>query len=184
MTNRQPSATATESSVAHRRTGAAIDMAAPHTAGRSRVFLSGSSSRSSVGRPAETGGDRDPQLVAVDDRPAQSACRCVGDSQLPLWSPGFVVPGEHTTVRADLADCLARALAEPQREHQAVAIGSSGARRAGVIQSNAICGSRSRCRRRIVELPGASRSGAVPDRGNKQMVRRRVVLSAVPMQPM
>jgi hypothetical protein len=46
--------------------------------------------------------------------------------------PGFVVPGDHTTVRADLADFLVRALAEPHWEHQAVAIGSPGAQRAGV----------------------------------------------------
>jgi putative NADH-flavin reductase len=36
--------------------------------------------------------------------------------------PGYVVPGEQTTVRADLADFLVRALVDPQWEHQAVAI--------------------------------------------------------------
>ena len=40
---------------------------------------------------------------------------------------GYVVPGEHATVRADLADFLVRALNEPEWEHQGVAIVSPGA---------------------------------------------------------
>jgi len=43
--------------------------------------------------------------------------------------PGFVVPGEHATVRADLADFLVKAVADPQWERQAVAMASPGARR-------------------------------------------------------
>jgi len=46
--------------------------------------------------------------------------------------PGYVVPGEHATVRADLAEFLVRALADPRLEHQAVAIASPGAQRAGI----------------------------------------------------
>jgi hypothetical protein len=48
--------------------------------------------------------------------------------------PGYVVPGEHTTMRADLADFLVRALDDPLWEHQAVAIASPGAQR--VVASN------------------------------------------------
>jgi uncharacterized protein YbjT (DUF2867 family) len=50
--------------------------------------------------------------------------------------PGYVVPGEHATVRADLAEFLVRALADPQLEHQAVAIASPGAQRAGASNLN------------------------------------------------
>jgi hypothetical protein len=63
--------------------------------------------------------------------------------------PGYVVPGEHTTVRADLADFLVRALAHPHWEHQAVAIASPGAQRAGASNSMRFAARRSRRRNRI-----------------------------------
>jgi putative NADH-flavin reductase len=47
--------------------------------------------------------------------------------------PGYVVPGEHTTVRADLADFLVTALADAHWEHQAVAIASPGFQSAGAF---------------------------------------------------
>ena len=42
---------------------------------------------------------------------------------------GYVVPGEHTTVMADLAEFLVRALKEPAWEQQGVAIVSPGTQR-------------------------------------------------------
>ena len=46
-----------------------------------------------------------------------------------LVERGYVVPGEHTTVRADLAEFLVRALEEPEWEQQGVAIVSPGTQR-------------------------------------------------------